>query len=70
MSLPRDIARCPGRERQVPEGEWPFPRYDADCLLHCERRRQGIADFMTGADVVWMEPPKETPCPEILRSKK
>lgn len=69
MSLPASVHRCPGQNRAVPAGEWPFPRQAAECH-RCERRRQGIADYMAGAKVEWMQPPTETPCPEILRPKE
>lgn len=69
MTLPASVARCPGLQR--PQGEWPFPGQHPDCLRDCARRRQGIADYMAGEQVVWMEPPKEPgPCGEILRAKR
>jgi hypothetical protein len=63
MSLPREIARCPGMRGEA----WPFPRQDC---LGCARRTEGIRDYMLGAAVAWMEPPKEAPCPERLEPKK
>jgi hypothetical protein len=69
MSLPASVARCPGQQRQHQPGDWPFPS-QADSCVYCERRRQGIADYMAGAKVEWMDPPKETPCPEQLRPKR
>lgn len=68
-TLPASVPRCPGKDRVVPVGEWPFPRQQQDCM-DCERRRQGISDYMAGAKVEWMEPPKDTPCPEQLRPKR
>lgn len=68
-TLPASVARCPGQKREVQPGDWPFPA-QADCCVYCERRRQGIADYMAGAKVEWMEPPKVTPCPEQLRPKR
>lgn len=67
MSLPTSVARCPGMPK--PEA-WPFPGQQPDCLMDCARRRQGIADFMAGAPVTWMEPPKSGPCDEQLRPKR
>lgn len=65
--LPAEIARCPG-EMYVP------PTLDFACLpdecLHCARRIEGIADYMSGAKVVWMLPPGTTPCSERLEPKK
>jgi hypothetical protein len=70
MSLPSDIARCPGRANAGPAGAWPFPQWQTDCL-DCARRIAGIADYTSGAQrVLWMEPPAADPCPEILRSKE
>lgn len=62
MSLPADVARCRGWfEHRTPE---------EDCLS-CERRLNGIADYLAGRVVVWFaEPPKQTPCPEKLEPKK
>lgn len=68
--LPMSVERCPGRDRKVPEGEWPFPRQDQDCS-NCGRKRQAVADYLAGtAGVIWMEPPTQTPCPKRLESKK
>lgn len=67
MSLPASIHRCPGMP--TPQA-WPFPGQQPDCLMECARRRQGIADYMAGVPVLWMQPPKETPCAEILRPKE
>lgn len=66
MTLPATVARCPGQ--QHPPGAWPFPRLGDSCI-NCERRRQGIADYMAGANVEWMTAPMQTPCPEILLPK-
>jgi hypothetical protein len=67
MNLARDIARCPG-EMYVP------PTMDFACLpaecKDCERRTQGIADYMAGADVAWMTPPGKVPCPMRMEPKK
>lgn len=76
MTLPLSIPRCPGMPREQ-AAEWPFPphegeariRVSPDCLMDCARRRQGIADFMAGEPVTWMEPPKAGPCSEQLRPK-
>lgn len=70
MTLPPSVPRCPGKLREVQAGEWPFPPLQEDCLLRCARRRQGIADYMAGAKVEWMNPPKESPCPELLEPKR
>lgn len=68
--LPPEIARCPGRDREVKEGDWPFPSGDPACVK-CARRVAGIADYMSGAAVTWMEQaPKGEPCPERLGMKK
>lgn len=69
MNLPADVARCPGQERQVKEGEWPFPSQQPYCA-HCARRTEGIRDYIAGANVTWMLPPQEVPCPELLEPKK
>lgn len=67
MNLPRDIARCPGEM-------YVAPAMDFACLpdecMRCARRIQGIADYMSGADVTWMTPTGETPCPDRLEPKK
>lgn len=70
MILPATVARCPGNQQQR-ASPWPFPQTAADCH-NCERRRQGIADYMGGnfANVEWMDPPKDAPCPEQLRPKR
>lgn len=62
MSLPADIARCPGEM-------WPGFGHQPQCI-DCARRTEGISDYMAGAKVAWMEPPKETPCPERLEPKQ
>jgi hypothetical protein len=62
VSLPRDIARCPGEM-------WPVFGHQPPCI-DCARRTEGIRDYMAGAKVAWMEPPKETPCQERLEPKK
>lgn len=67
--LPADVARCPGQPHQVPEGEWPFPARNPECL-GCARRTEGIRDYMAGAAVAWMEAPKQWPCPDRLEPKK
>lgn len=69
MTLPASIARCPGMPREQ-TGDWPFPQQTPDCLMQCERRRQGIADYMAGQQVVWMQPPQPGPCDEQLRPKR
>lgn len=67
--LPLSVERCPGRDRKVEQGEWPFPRQDQDCG-GCARKRQAVADYLAGtAGVVWMEPPEQAPCPERLEGK-
>lgn len=67
MNLPRDIARCPG-DMYVPP-TMDFVCLPADCQS-CARRTAGIADYMAGADVVWMLPPGKVPCPDRLEPKK
>ena len=68
MTLPASIERCPGRQPQA----WPFPgTQQANPCDDCARRRQGIADYMAGANVAWFDkPPSETPCPEQLKPKR
>ncbi len=62
MSLPADIARCPGNgtKRGEPDG---------DCLS-CARRQAGIADYIAGKSCDWMEPPEQVPCPDRLTPKE
>lgn len=67
MTLPRDIARCPG-EMYVPPTMY-FACLPDECM-RCARRIAGIGDYMHGADVVWMVPPGKTPCPERLEPKE
>jgi hypothetical protein len=67
--LPADVARCPGQEREVKDGEWPFPSQQPYCI-GCARRTEGIRDYVAGAKVAWMSAPKEVPCPEMLETKK
>jgi hypothetical protein len=62
MSLPADIARCPGVD-------WDPFGVEPHCL-DCARRTEGIRDYMAGARVVWMEAPLVMPCPERLEPKK
>lgn len=70
MTLPATVARCPGQNTSTdPAAAWPFPREQQDCLS-CERRRQGIADYMAGEKVEWMRAPSETLCPEALPRKE
>jgi hypothetical protein len=69
MTLSPAIPRCPGQPRKVAPSEWPFPSQSPECF-GCARRTQGIADYMAGADVAWMEAPNVTPCPERLGMKK
>ncbi len=64
MTLPADIARCYGVFIDSKDGE--------TCRLECvdcARRIQGIHDYVNGAVVWWMEPNKETPCPERMEYK-
>jgi hypothetical protein len=67
VSLPADIARCPG-EMYVP------PTMDFACMSSecndCARRTEGVRDYMAGAQVAWMVPPGKVPCPERLEPKK
>jgi hypothetical protein len=65
MNLPRDIARCHGISHDSPGGVITHQ----DCI-DCARRVEGIADYMAGEAVVWMEPPKETPCGDRLAYKR
>ena len=69
MTLPASVPRCPGMPKAEP-GNWPFPQPQPDCLMQCERRRQGIADYMAGTPVQWMAPPPAGPCGELLRAKR
>lgn len=62
MSLPNDVARCSGKD-------WDPFGVEPDCL-DCARRLEGIRDYVAGAPVAWMEPPKESPCPERLEPKQ
>jgi len=63
VSLPADVARCPGVD-------WDPFGVQPDCL-GCIRRTQGIADYTAGAKVAWMEPPANVnPCPERLEPKR
>lgn len=66
MSLPRDIARCPG-EMYIPP-TMDFACMPAECQ-ECARRSEGVRDYMAGADVVWMVPPGKAPCPDRLEPK-
>lgn len=59
MSLPKDIARCPGDIYIPPTMD--FACLSAECQ-ECARRSEGIRDYMAGADVVWMVPPERMPC--------
>jgi hypothetical protein len=68
-TLPASVPSCPGQQSQHQPGAWPFPA-QADSCSNCERRRQGVADYMAGAKVEWMVPPTGTPCPEQLRTKR
>jgi hypothetical protein len=65
MSLPADIARCPGIPCTNALG-WTTHH---ECV-NCARRTEGIRDYMAGANVAWMEPPTEAPCPERLEPKR
>jgi hypothetical protein len=62
MTLPLDIHRCIGTGTS--QG-----KPDADCLT-CERRTDGIVDYMAGRRVLWMAPRDERPCPEKLEARK
>jgi hypothetical protein len=53
MSLPRDIARCPGAEWE-PFGVQPY-------CLDCARRQQDDDESL-----VWIDPPDAEPCPMRL----
>lgn len=66
MSLPANVARCPG-EMYVPP-TMDFACQPAECRT-CARRAVGIADYMAGAKVQWMEPSGKTPCPDRLEPK-
>lgn len=63
MSLPHDIHRCRGFRAED-------ETLAASCV-NCERRIDGIADYMRGArDILWMAPTQQEPCPEALLPKK
>lgn len=62
MTLPREIARCPGQWYELAGiGRTVLPQ-----CLDCARRLAAIADYVAGVDVEWMEPGAETPCPQRL----
>jgi len=64
--LPADVARCHGFT-------WVPGAHDYACILpecvSCARRLEAVRDYVSGAPVRWMEPPKVTPCPERLERK-
>ena len=62
MTLPADIARCPG---YVAGHRFP----DEECVT-CARRIEGVRDYIGGHRVAWMDPPQERPCPARLEQKK
>lgn len=69
MSLPSDVARCPGKRRVTQPGEWPFPTQMDECV-NCARRIAGLSAYLHSEDVQWMTPPAAEPCAEKLEPKK
>ena len=53
MSLPADVARCPGKRD---EDEWPF-KGDYEQCLDCLRRLEGVHAYVHASPVLWMRPP-------------
>lgn len=59
MSLPADIARCPGRVEWRKDGELRSRECDT-----CARR---ITPIVEGERIVHIGPPAQTPCPMRIR---
>lgn len=66
MNLPSHIERCHGFTYlpDTMDSGFILPQ-----CLDCARRLEGVRDYIAGADVAWMEPPREQPCSEKLARK-